>query len=325
MFFTSLLKNLVHKKLVFIKSFLIIFFLLFLQQPIHAENTNNDVINKYARNEIIVLGRVSQGPRRHYRAFDSLGKYLVKHLEDFGIKSFEINFPRNKDEMIQELQEGRIDFLCDTPFSALFFEREADAKIILRQWKNGTSSYQTHFITHKNSQVNHLSDLAGRKIAFEDPGSTSAFFVPMLSLKNNGLDVQLQGSSKFNPMQNTVSYTFSYSEENILYSILRGKSDAGAISNLDWIDPNQAPEGLKRDLRVFHTTPNIIRSLFLARSDISPDIEERIIFLLTKMHESEEGKKVLHDFFKVARFDQLVDDAAEDLEYARKLFAEFDY
>ena len=43
------------------------------------------------------------------------------------------------------------------------------------------------------------------------------------------------------------------------------------------------------------------------------------------MHESEEGKEVLKNFFKVARFDRLVDDAAEDLEYARELFAGFDY
>ncbi len=315
----------VYKKTILIKSYLALLLLLFFQQPLHAENTNNDVVSNDIRNEVLILGRVSQGPRRHYRAFDSLGKYLVKHMEDVGIKSFEINFPRNKDEMIKELQQGRIDFLCDTPFSALFFEREADAKIILRQWKNGASSYRTHFITHKDSQIKNLSDLAGHKIAFEDPGSTSAFFVPMLSLKNNGLDVQQLGSSSYNPKLNTVSYTFNFSEENILYSILRGKNDAGAISNLDWIDPTQAPEGLKRDLRVFHTTPNIIRSLFLARSGISPDIEKRIIFLLTNMHESEEGKEVLKNFFKVARFDRLVDDAAEDLEYARELFAGFDY
>ena len=315
----------VFKKIIFIKSYLVLLLLLFFQQPLYAEITNYDVINEDARNEVLILGRVSQGPRRHYRAFNSLGKYLVKHLEDVGIKSFEINFPRNKDEMIKELQQGKIDFLCDTPFSALFFEKEAGAKIILRQWKNGTSSYRTHFITHKDSHIENLSDLAGRKIAFEDSGSTSAFFVPMLTLKNNGLDVQQLGSSNYNQKQNTVSYTFSFSEENILYSILRGKNDAGAISDLDWIDPNQAPIGLKQDLKIFHTTPKIIRSLFLARSDISPHIEERIIFLLTKMHESEEGKKVLESFFKVARFDRLVGDAAGDLDYVRELFAEFDY
>ena len=303
---------------------ILIFIYVFLfSTPLYADNDENEVTANYARNEVLILGRVSKGPRSHYRAFDAMGRYLVKHMGDLGIKSYELNFPRSNEEMIHALRDGKIDFLSETPFSALLFEQTTNAKILLRQWKSGVPSYNTLFIAKKDSEIGQLSDLAGRKIAFEDSGSTSAYFVPKMALRNIGFNVVQQDDADFITNTKTIRYIFSGSEENILYSILRNKVDAGAMSNLDWEDPDKAPLGLKENIKIFHITPNILRSLFLARADASPSIQERIISLLITMHENEEGLEVLNKYFKVGRFDHLEGDAEKDLEYARKLYAEF--
>ena len=312
-----------YKTISNVELFLLLLFIFLFIQPLHAESVEGNANAEIPRHEVLILGRVSKGPRSHYRAFDALGNYLVKHMDDLGIKRYQLNFPRNNDEMIHALRNGKIDYFSETPFSALLFEQNADAQILLRQWKSGVPSYSTLFVTHKDSEITQLSDLAGRKIAFEDSGSTSAYFVPKMTLKKEGLNVVQHDDAEITTNTKAVRYIFSYSEENILYSILRNKVDAGAMSNLDWNNPDKAPLGLKENIKIFYITPSILRSLFLARANVAPDVKERVINLLTTMHENQEGLKVLNKYFKVGRFDHLVGDAEQDLEHVRKLFAEF--
>ncbi len=306
----------------FIKTTLLLYVGL-IAEPLYADSISSEVIPDNKRHEVLVLGRVSAGPKRHYKAFDSLGKYLVKRLSDYGIKRHSVLLPHDNEEMIMYLREGKIDLLSETPFSALLYEESADAQILLRQWKGGVPSYRTLFVARKDSPLNNLSDLGGGIIAFEDPGSTSAYFVPMLTLKKEGMNVIPQEGSNRNTDEHTVRYIFARSEENILYSVIRGTTDAGVISNLDWNNTKQAPAGLKRDLKIFYETPDILRSLLLAQSDLPSNLKIAIIDVLTKMHEDKKGQKILNKYFKVSRFDQLNGKAADELNYARKLFAEF--
>jgi phosphonate transport system substrate-binding protein len=224
--------------------------------------------------------------------------------------------------MIELLRAGEVDIVRATAFTALTLEDEAGAEIFLREWRKGVAFYHTVFFTRKENPIRSLSDLAGKTIAFEDPGSTSAYFVPMLTLRCEGLslvDLSAAGAAK---SDDAVNFVFAESEVNIVGWVVRGRADAGVLSNLEWVDPEKAPASLRHNLRIFHKTPPVLRSVLLVRDGLSPALKARLKDLLVTMHESDEGRAALAAV-KAARYDEIIGEAAADLEHVRNLYTEF--
>lgn len=269
--------------------------------------------------DTIVLGRVSNNPRKHYAALDALGRYLAETSDDF--ENNETLLARDNEEMIELLRKGKVDLVSETPFSAILYERATDARIVLRQWKGGRPSYRTLFFTRKDGGIQQLEDLAGKLVAFEDRGSTSGYFVPKATLVDRGLTLKFADQPRSDA---DVGYFFADSEINTVAWVARGKVDAGVISDVHWNDESRTPSGLKKDLRIFHTTPEIVRSVMVARPGLDDRRLEGIVDILLDMHESEAGRNVLNDFYETKQFDRLVGDTAASLDHVRSLFDRLD-
>jgi phosphonate transport system substrate-binding protein len=99
-------------------------------------------------------------------------------MRDLGIKQTQVLFAKDNTQMISYLREGKVDWVTETLFSAVFYREKARAEILLRKWRKGASEYYTVFFTQKGSGIDSLEDLKGKMIAFEDPGVTTAFYVP---------------------------------------------------------------------------------------------------------------------------------------------------
>ncbi|MGI9436354.1 MAG: phosphate/phosphite/phosphonate ABC transporter substrate-binding protein [Geminicoccaceae bacterium] len=282
--------------------------------PAHAADAGQNVTG-----DTIVLGRVSNNPRKHYAALDALGAYIVKASDAFG--HHETVLARDNEQLIAFLQAGMVDLVSETPFSAIVYERLAGATILLRQWKGGRSSYRTHFFTRKDSEIERLEDLVGRLMAFEDPGSTSGFFVPKATIAAQGLSLEAASHAV---RDDSVRYLFAESEVNAVVWVARGKADAGAVSDINWQDSSRAPPGLKKSLRLFHTTPAVVRSVMVAGPRLSDKQMSEISAILVKMHEHDEGRATLKDFYKTTKFDKLVGEARVGLDHVRMLFDNID-
>ena len=101
--------------------------------------------------------------------------------------------------MIELLRRGEVDLISETPFSAFFLAAHGGGEIILREWKKGKASYYTVFIARKDSGIDSLADLRGKMIVFEDPGSTSAFLVPFIILREQGFEMVELASPRETP------------------------------------------------------------------------------------------------------------------------------
>lgn len=269
---------------------------------------------------VLTLARVSGSPRKHFPALEALAMYLAPKLSAQGITEFDVVLTASNEEMLELLRKGHVDLVTETAFSALEFELLANARPFLRQWKSGVASYRSLFVVRIDSPINTLDALAGRVVAFEDPGSTSGFYVPWSTLARRALTVV---PDEGRPRADAVRYVFAGNEENVLAWVTRDRVDVGAISSRDWEDPKRAPPGLKKHLRVLHESPPIIRSLLLVREGMPRQLRDRMAEILVNMHEDPEGRPVLQQFFKTARFDRLEGEALADLQFARSLFAEY--
>ncbi len=281
---------------------------------------HSDQFGSHERQRTLVIGRVSQHPEKHMAALTQMARYLASKLDHLGISEGAAVVASDNREMIKLLQDGHVDVVSETALSALLFEDEADAEILLREWKNGVAGYHTVFFARADSKIRALSDLNGGKIAFEDPGSTSGYILPLAALNHVGLHVvQLESPSSPAPADG-VGYSFAHGELNTAIWVQRGLMCAGVMSNRDWIDRVRAPEVIKNELVAFHRGPSFIRSLLVVRQGILADVKVELKNILLNIHEDSNAAAVLSKYNKVTQYDEISGDAAQQLVEARLVY-----
>jgi len=268
----------------------------------------------------LVLGRISSEPRKHIERLQAMADYLSVRLADQGIAGIDILVVETPERMGTLLREGKVDLFSETAFTALDLMADGVARPLLREWKSGVAEYHTVILARKDGGLTGLSDLAGRSFAFEDPGSTSGYLIPRVAMEEAGLRLVELANPRDPSPDGAVGYSFANGEINVVAWVNRGLADAGAISNLDWADPDTAPAMLRNDLVVIHETQPVIRSLILARESLDDGLAGRIVAILESMHESPEGRVAMKKYAKVARYDALEGDALKGLEAARTVW-----
>jgi phosphonate transport system substrate-binding protein len=268
----------------------------------------------------LVLGRISAEPHKHLERLGAMAEYLAPRLVDQGIAGVDVVIADSPARMRSLLEEGKVDLVSETAFMAIDFMDAGVAKPLLREWKKGVAEYHSVIFVRKDSGLRTLSDFVGRKFAFEDPGSTSGYLMPRVALEDAGLHLALLPDPRNPAPDDALGYSFANGEINVVAWVNRGLADGGAVSNLDWDDPETAPAALKDELRVIHETTPVIRSLMLARQSFDDDLCERIAVILESMHESPEGRAVLKKYAKVLRYDRLEGEASRGLEEARSIW-----
>ena len=254
---------------------------------------------------ILVIGKVSNNPKKHYRYLKPLAQYVAQQMQDLGITGAKVLMAKNNQQMLSYLKQGKVDWVTETVYSALIFQQQGAAEILLRNWKKGVPEYHTIFITRKDSGIDTLADLNGRTIAFQDPGSTTAYFIPAALLIEHGQVLVELTSPQERPPRETVGYVFSREEINTSTWVHKGLVDAGAYNNLDWDSKEHLPSQYKKDLKIFYQSDSHPRALELVRKDLEPEIKARLKSILLTAHQDPHAKAALHAYQETKRFDEL--------------------
>jgi phosphonate transport system substrate-binding protein len=111
-----------------------------------------------------------------------------------------------------------------------------------------------------------------------------------------------------------VGYLWSLDDDNTLVWVVRGKVMAGTVDNQTYgkiakRNHDNNPNGLK----VIYRTFPFPRQVVSHRGDLPLNLVTRIKEILTKMHQSEAGRKALKDFERTTKFDELPDQAKANL------------
>src|SRR5262245_26222185 len=111
--------------------------------------------------------------------------------------------------MIKLLDEKRVDFYMESPYPTYLINRLGAGKLLLRSWKGGMAEYRSLILTSKESGVTKLGDLRGKIIAFEDPGSTSGYFLPKLFLLQKGFSLAEKANTASKVSTREIGYVFA--------------------------------------------------------------------------------------------------------------------
>ena len=269
---------------------------------------------------VLVIGRVSNNPRKDYPALKPLGDYLAGRLASAGIGEARVRFVGSAEEMTELLRDGEVDVAFDTVFPALTYSSGADAKLLLREWRDGAPIYRSILFKRKDTPIHDLADLVGRTLAFERPGSTSGYFVPKAELMAAGLQLRELKAPKEPPPPGSVGYVFAGSENNLVVWVHRGLVAAGAFSDIDWEQSEDMPPELKDDFEIFYHSAPLPRALVVVRPGLPPLLEEQIKQAFLAADTDAVGMAALKAR-KVTRYDELTGEAAAGVEAARRLVA----
>ena len=260
---------------------------------------------------VLVLGRISDDPKAHYRQLKPLLDYLVPRMADVGIREGRILMARDEQQMASYLRRGRVDWVTETAAAGVLLHDRAGAEPLLLTERDGVRQYHTVFFARGDSGLESLADLAGRSIAFQRRNSTSAYFAPAAELLEAGHPLEILLSPTDKPQAPAVGYLFARSELNIATWVHKGLVDAGVMSSIDWDNPLRLPPAFKADMRVIARSAAFPRALEFVREDLDPAVKARLRDLLLQASSDPDARDAMLGFFMTTRFLPL-DDAALD-------------
>lgn len=272
-----------------------------------------------ARKSTFIIGKVTLNPEKHYKALKPMADYLAGRMQDLGFTGGDALLAKNNEEMIQYLREGRVDLVTETPFSAMIYTQHAPAEAIARKWKKGVPTYYSVLFARRDSDITTPRDLLGKKLAFEDPGSTTAYMLPLTILLKQGYRLVKLDSPQDTVPADMIGFVFSYSEQNTSKWVNGKIIDAGAISNLDWDKPDHIPLPHKREYQIIHRSKPVPRAIEIINSNLSPEIKTRVKSLLLNAHTDPDAKAPLNKYQKTKRFDALDKDTLMVLDEIKDL------
>ena len=252
----------------------------------------------------ITLGIVAETHQKeieeHFREFV---RYVARKIYPTTVLEGKVVVTATLPDLAKLLDRGMVDFYMESPYPTYVVNSVHGAgTLLLRRWKSGMADYRSLIFTLRNSAVQRLDDLRGKLIAFEDPESSSGYFLPKLFLQRNGFKLAEKPGLDANVGAAEVGFVFARSQENLVDLVLTKKVAAGAFSN----DDHAALDEKKRnDILVLAQTELLPRHLLSVRKDMPLGLVGRLEKILLAMHEDAEGRKILQNIDGTTKFDPL--------------------
>lgn len=252
----------------------------------------------------LTLGMVSETSRSEIEEhFSDFVRYVAQKLSTAQPLEGAVIVAPSTFQLVKLLEQRRVDFYMESPYASYIINQVHGAgELLLRRWKRGKAEYHSVIFTKGNSGVSRLDDLRGKVIAFEDPDSTSGYYLPKLFLQRRGF--KLANKSRFDPhgLPTEVGYVFAGSQERLVEMVFTNQVAAGAFSDDDAI---ALEENRKFDLRVLARTVTLPRHLLSIRKDLDRSLADRLEKVLLSMHEDDQGRAILKKIDGTTKFDKL--------------------
>jgi len=206
-------------------------------------------------------------------------------------------------DLAKLLGQQKVDFYMESAYSTYVInDVQGAGKLLLRRWQRGKPEYQSLIFTKKNIGINRLDDLRGKIVVFEDPESTSGYFLPKFFLLRNGFKLSEKGRLDASIAPGEIGYVFASSQQKLVDLVLTEQAAGGAFSDDDYA---KLDEKAKADLGVLAQSERLPRHLVSIRKDMAPALADRLKAILLAMSEDEEGRKILQKTGETTKFDML--------------------
>lgn len=232
------------------------------------------------------VARFSADPKTIVPQFQPVADHMANLMQSFGYESGNVQILSGLDHAREAFREGGLDTLTCGIYEAAELMRTGDVTPLAVKWNTNIPEYSSLIIVSADSDIFELSDLVGKSIGFEDPASTSAYFMAYKEIVNQGLPITDEAEP--NDPNSTIRLRFTGSEQNSSALLYQSKIDAIAISDFDWLKSDHLPQNRRGDFRIIWISPPFPRAVELVRASMP---EHQKLFMknhLVRLHLSQE-------------------------------------
>jgi phosphonate transport system substrate-binding protein len=195
------------------------------------------------------------------------------------------------------IRQGNVDFAFMGPASYVkLTETKNNYSLIGRLSFSKKSTFRGVIFSRKDTHLNSLEQLRGKKFAFGDPNSTLSTRVPQRILADAG--ISLSDLKNFSHLKN---------HHNVVLAVLLGKYDAGAVKEEIF------REYESRGLKALKWTPDIPSHPFIASATMTVEQIQKLQNLMQNIHQQPNAENILHKVKKgtIAIIPAHIDEYAE--------------
>jgi phosphonate transport system substrate-binding protein len=132
---------------------------------------------------------------------------------------------------------------------------------------DGSYGYEMEVLTRRDSGIESVEDLRGRRVAFTSPTSNSGYKAPSVLLES---EFGLVAGRDFEPV-------FSGRHDNSVLGVLQGDYDAAAVANVVIAQVLARGVGSPDDLRVLYRSGTFPTTAFGVSNRLDAELAERVI------------------------------------------------
>ena len=214
---------------------------------------------------------------------------FMNYLSQKTGKKFEFVYCENYDKVIEGFEKGAIDFASLGPLTYVTMKDQKKMAVepLVRPLENGKDSYTSIVFVKKDSPIQSMSQLKGKKMAFGDRLSTAANLFPRYIIyKSGATEDTWAGSQQLG------------SQDNIFQGVLSGDFDAGASKSTVY-KKNNTDDKFKQ----IGESDKIATFAYTVRSDMDPQLKDSIKKALLELKDPDIITKIEKPFtgFKEAR------------------------
>ena len=230
------------------------------------------------------------GIEPEHNIFDQMERYrdLADYLSvQLGIK-VKLTIMSRYGEVLKRFKTLKLDGAFLTPYTATMAIKELKLEPIANPVNlNGETTSEGYIFVRKDSGIRSLQDMKGGNIVFVDPATMEGYLFPLAFLHQQGItDID----SFFN------RYFFSGSHASAIFAVLDGRADIGAAKNTTYNVMTQNDPSIQQELEIIARSPKVPEITLCLKSEIAPDLRERMANALFNMDKTSDGVKILQQF-----------------------------
>lgn len=254
-----------------------------------------------AEAKTLTIGTLNKGMRSQLESFGALSDYLERNLRSAGVTEVRVLMLASSELMSGALSRGEVDLFIESPVVAARVAQHSGATPFLRDWRGGRSNLFSLVVVSQDSGISDLSDLIGKRIAFESKDSSAGFLLPAHLFVIEDIPLKFMRNVRGAPAPAAVNYVFTSHDKNSVYLLATNHVDAAAtdIDGFGHLDAARPGE-----FKVIATSQPVPRQVVLHRKDMDTDLLEDLRSVLIDMFRSRQGRDVLAAFFDTAGFDE---------------------
>ena len=224
-----------------------------LAAPAHAANPNPETL------------KVALLPDENASELIKRNQPLKDYLEKELGKKVDLVVTTDYSSMIEAMRFGRIDIAYFGPLWYVLAKGKADIEPFAAMVSDGKPTYRSVVIANANANVNSLSDIKGKKVAFGDRASTSSHLIPKTLMAEAGV-------------VNDRDYQqhFVGSHDAVAVNVANGNAEVGGLSEVIWKTLLERKLVDAGKVKVIAYSKEYPQYPWTMRSDLKPELKDKI-------------------------------------------------